>query len=106
MITNRLAKTMRLTWLFYKNYCLASILITATCALLLWRTGFVNPVFFYVFWFKLITLGIIFYFINREKKNEFFYYCNLGLSQRALWISSLSFDFLFFIFCLSLVQAL
>ncbi|HBZ26324.1 MAG TPA: hypothetical protein DEO54_08860 [Rikenellaceae bacterium] len=54
-------------------------------------------IFTALFWFKIITLGIIVYFINNYKRNEFYYYKNLGLSKKVLWISSLTFDFILFL---------
>lgn len=95
-----LSRIIRLTWCFYRNYCLASLTISLVFAFALWRLGFGNHVFFCLFWFKMITLGLIFYFINSYKKKEFYYFQNLGLSKQWLWISTLSFDFLILIFLL------
>lgn len=102
----KFSKTIRLTWCFYRNYCLASVAISLVCALILWQFGFGNHVFFYLFWFKMVTLGLVFYFINMYKKKEFYYFQNLGLSKQWLWISTLSFDFLLFIFCLIIACAI
>jgi type III secretory pathway component EscU len=49
-------------------------------------------------WFKIITLGILFYYINNRKKNEFYYYKNLGLTKQILWTLTLLFDILLFVF--------
>jgi hypothetical protein len=50
-----------------------------------------------LFWFKIISFGLIIYFINDYKRDEFFYYKNLGASKPFLWISALLFDFILFI---------
>jgi hypothetical protein len=50
-----------------------------------------------LFWFKITTLAIIVYFMNIYKKNELYYYKNLGISRLRLWIPILVFDFLFFL---------
>ncbi|PKP17417.1 MAG: hypothetical protein CVU05_15575 [Bacteroidetes bacterium HGW-Bacteroidetes-21] len=50
-----------------------------------------------LFWFKLATLALIFYYINSYKKNEFYYYKNLGISKHKLWIPILVFDFSVFL---------
>lgn len=50
-----------------------------------------------LFWFKIFTLAIIVYTINIYKKNEFYYYKNLGISKFTLWIPILIFDFMFFL---------
>jgi hypothetical protein len=54
------------------------------------------------FWFKIITLGLIYYYIHSYKNNEFYYYKNLGLTKKQLWISTLIFDFIIFLVLLTL----
>ncbi len=89
-------KKIKLIWLFYKSFLLASSVITVCCLALFWKNGF--SVFIGIFWFKIITLGLIFYFINEYKSKEYYYYQNLGISKTLLWISILTFDFTLFIF--------
>ena len=96
-----LVKNIRLVLTFYKTFLLASWLITFICAEILWKYGM--GTFTFLFWFKLFTLAVIFYFIKRNKSKEFFYYQNLGLFKTLLWCTSLSVDFLLFI--LSLIVA-
>jgi len=55
-----------------------------------------------LFWFKIATLGGIFYIVNNYKRKEYFYYRNFGLSKRKLWIPILTFDFLLFLGALAL----
>lgn len=50
-----------------------------------------------IFWFKVFSLGIIFYFINSYKGKEIYYYKNLGVSKYKLWIPILIFDFSIFL---------
>ncbi|HCY76132.1 MAG TPA: hypothetical protein DHV28_09450 [Ignavibacteriales bacterium] len=50
-----------------------------------------------LFWFKIFTLAIIVYSTNVYKKNEIYYYKNLGITRLTLWIPILIFDFLFFL---------
>lgn len=50
-----------------------------------------------LFWFKIATLGLIFYFINNYKNKEYYYYQNLGISKMFLWAIILIFDFLLFL---------
>lgn len=55
-------------------------------------------VFAPVFWFKVITMSLIYLFVNARKRNEYYYYQNLGVSKTLLWTSSLILDFsLFFV---------
>jgi hypothetical protein len=97
----KICKITRLLLTFYKNYFIFSFLITICCGQILRSNGI--KVFILVFWFKILTLGIIYYFINGYKKNEFFYYQNLGISKIQLWVSSLIFDILLFISVLILI---
>jgi len=88
-------RTLRLIWTFYRNFNLISILITICCLKFFWEYGF--SVFATIFWFKIATLGLIFYFINSYKNKEYYYYQNLGVSKILLWVTTLIFDFILFI---------
>jgi hypothetical protein len=91
-------KTIRLILTFYKSFAFLSFLITFVCLGLLYGFGengiHMIQIFF---WFKIFTLAVIVYYTNAYKKNEFYYYKNLGLSRFKLWIPILTFDFLFFL---------
>jgi len=50
-----------------------------------------------LFWFKVLTLALIFFFINNYKKKELYYYRNLGVSKLFLWISTIAIDLSIFI---------
>ena len=88
-------KIIRLIGRFYKTFIVASILITLICVSIVHTYGIAT--FTALFWFKIITLGIIVYHTNNYKKNEFYYYKNLGVSKLLLWIPSLLFDFVLFL---------
>ena len=94
-LTMPLRKTISLLFSFYKNFLLAGVLVTTACLLLFWQYGM--NVFVAVFWLKIATLGIIYWFINSYKNNEYYYYQNLGISKTLLWCTTLSFDFILFI---------
>lgn len=49
-----------------------------------------------LFWFKIITLGAFYYVVKNYKKDEIYYYKNLGVSARVLWTTTLSMDFIIF----------
>ncbi len=91
-------KIIRLVWTFYKSFLLASIVITS-CCLIIFRTYGVSS-FFALFWFKASTLALTYYFINSYKKNEYYYYQNLGVSKALLWTVTVTFDFALFLFLL------
>jgi hypothetical protein len=100
----RLFKIIRLVWTFYRNFLLLSALVTSFCLRAFWMYGF--AVFFGIFWGKIATLGLTYYFINANKKKEYYYYQNLGVGKTLLWTAALSFDFLLFLFSLILTYQL
>lgn len=71
---------------FYQTFLPASWLLTACCSLIFQKWGI--GTFSIFFWFKLSTMVLIFYLINTVSGKTFYYYYNLGLSKRLLWISS------------------
>lgn len=91
-------KTVRLILTFYKSFALTSYLITFICLGLLYGFGEKGIYLIQVlFWFKIFTLAVIVYSVNIYKRNEYYYYKNLGLSKLTLWIPILIFDFTFFL---------
>jgi hypothetical protein len=90
-------KHLRLILTFYKSFAIASFVLTFICLGLMYGFG-KNGIHMIqaFFWFKIITLGIIVYYTNSYKKNQFYYYKNLGISKMKLWLPILVFDFLFF----------
>lgn len=94
-------KTLRLILTFYKSFVLTSSLFTFTCLFTLYSNGI--SAFQLLFWFKIFTLGLIFYYINSYKRNELYYYKNLGLSKLKLWLPILIFDFLVFLILMILI---
>ena len=88
-------KTIRLILTFYRSYFLATSLITISCISIFWKYGI--STFTVLFWFKIITLTLVYYFIKAFKAKEFLYYQNLGVSKFLLWISTLTFDFIIFL---------
>ena len=98
----RLFTTIRLICTFYRNFLLLSAIITAFCARAFWLYGFAG--FFGIFWCKVATLGLTYYFINTSKKNEYYYYQNLGVAKTLLWTATLSLDLLLFLLSLVLTS--
>src|SRR6187402_903514 len=92
----RVLKTIRLLYTFYRGFLLTSFIITSCCLFLFWRYGL--GLFVVLFWFKIITLLLTFYFINDYTKKEYYYYQNLGISKAFLWTTPLIFDFSIFLF--------
>jgi len=96
-----LATTIRIIGTFYRGFAAVSLFFTAFCALLFYRNGL--HAFTEIFWFKVITTGMIFYFINRNQQKEYKYYQNLGLSKKMLWLTTICFDFTIFIILIILI---
>lgn len=94
-------RTLRLIGTFYKSYIIASSITTISCMNLIYLYGI--SIVTVLFWFKLITLGVIVYYINSYKKNEFYYYQNLGLSRLFLWTSTIIIDVLLFVILLTVM---
>ncbi|OKL40269.1 hypothetical protein A3841_18260 [Pontibacter flavimaris] len=63
-------------------------------------------IFGMLFWFKVASLGLIYYFINSYKRKHYYYYLNLGLSRTVLWAATLGFDLFLFIFLIVLAYKL
>jgi hypothetical protein len=97
-------KTIRLLWTFYRNFILASGIITIYSLVLFVENGI--RIFVGLFWLKIITLGLTFLYINQYKKRQYYYYYNSGISKLFLWVTTLSFDFTLFIILIILTYKL
>jgi len=88
-------RTIKLITRFYGGIFLANFLVTLSCVFMMQHAGHDAPQLLPVFfWYKIITIGLIFYTAIHYKKNELYYYQNLGISKRRLIISTSIFDFL------------
>jgi hypothetical protein len=83
---------------FYRSFALVSFIITLACVSIIYRNGISTLTV--LIWFKMATLALFFYYISSYKRNEMYYYKNLGVSPQALWIPTLLFDF---VLCLVLM---
>lgn len=80
---------------FYQSFSFTCNLITVICIFFTYKYGI--GTFMPLFWFKIATMGVIFYIMNTYKSNEIYYYKNLGLTKKVLWTSVLLIDLIFFI---------
>ncbi len=96
-------RTLRVLWTFYNSFIVSTLALTASCAYMAYILG--SEALMLITWFKVITSGIIVYYINNYKNKEFYYYQNLGLSKKLLWGSTMTTDFLFYILTLFLTIA-
>lgn len=97
-------RTLRLIGTFYRSFIFASSIITLSSISIIYTNGI--SVLAILFWFKIITLGLIVYFINTYKSKEIYYYKNFGLSKLFLWGSTLLIDMFLFIILLILTLKL
>lgn len=99
-----LIKKVKLILIFYRNFWFFNFLITAICSLLFWEYGF--SIYRILFWLKVSTLFLTYNFIRTYKRNEFYYYQNLGISKTVLWAYTLSFEMVTYFFLLAQVNKL
>jgi len=87
-------KNRKLYLTFYKSFCFTSIVITFACAYFIKLGGL--SLYSVLFWFKVITLALIYYYMKEYKSKEFYFYKNLGVSKKALWIFAISIDMIIY----------
>ena len=88
-------KNIKLYLTFYNTFGIASAGLSMVCAYFFFLYGI--DAFFPLFWFKIATSALIFFYIKEFKANEFYFYKNLGISKKSLWIFSLCLDFVFYL---------
>lgn len=88
-------RTFRLILTFYKSFFFISLIISLICMYITYLQGF--KALSSMLLVKSLSLGLIFLFISRYKRRDFFYYQNLGISKSKVWTSSLGLDILLFI---------
>ncbi len=91
----KIFKIIRSVNTFYKNFFILSFFITLICLAVIAKSQF--SFFSYMFWFKLGTNAMIYYFISDYKHKEFYYFQNLGVSRTLLWTSTAVIDATFFL---------
>jgi hypothetical protein len=87
-------RTLRAILSFYSSFAFVGFLLTAACLGTLYSTGL--AMFTLLFWLKVGTMWIIYYFTDNIKRKEYYYYDNLGISKSTLWIPALVLDFIVF----------
>ncbi len=88
---------------FYKSFALLTLIINVFCIAIIVKTEF--RLFPLMFWFRAAVVTIIFYFISDYKRQEFYYYQNLGISKSTLWVSIFAFDLTLFLLVNYLIYA-
>ena len=97
-----MSRIIRSIFTFYKSFITLSMLISFISLAVIANSEF--KLFIIMFWFKIAVTAIIVYFINDNKRKEFYYYQNLGISKTILWVSTISLDLLLFLFTAFLIS--
>ncbi|MBI1306340.1 MAG: hypothetical protein GC181_06970 [Bacteroidetes bacterium] len=97
-------KTFRLIRQFYKLFALPSILLTVILTGFVFQYGL--SVVEVIVPFKLITLALLVFYVELQRRDEFVYYRNLGLDRKQLWGYSISLDLVVFILCILMAKVL
>ncbi len=83
-------KAVKLTFTFYRTFFIAGIAISLSLMIVFYTHG-LSP-FIVLFWTKIISLLLIYLYVNKTRSHEYHYYNNLGLRKIQLWIGSLLID--------------
>ncbi|MDB5087794.1 MAG: hypothetical protein JWR09_1788 [Mucilaginibacter sp.] len=88
-------RTLKLITRFYNGIFWANLFITLCCVGIMgiYRDR-AYKIIGMLFWFKVITIAVIFYAAIHYQKKEMYYYQNLGVSKLKLGITTSVFDFL------------
>lgn len=87
-------------WTFYLHHCLAPLVISAFC----FYIYFVDAQIINLLLIKLVTDAGICYFINTIHRNRLFYYYNLHISGRLLWIGYFTIDLVIFVTAICIIS--
>lgn len=88
-------RTLKLIARFYRGIFLANFLVTLSCIGIIGYYGnHAHKLMGFLFWFKVVAIGMIFSTAIYYQKKEMYYYQNLGVSKLRLGITTSVFDFL------------
>lgn len=89
----------KLLAIFYRNYVLPSLLVTGGCCWVFMSHG--PATLSYLFPFKVLTYAPFAFLVHERRKETYFFYANLGLGRRALYLGTMAPDLVFFILLLT-----
>lgn len=97
----RLITFLRYVLLFYRNMFYISMIGTIVLALIFMKYGL--SVLQMLLIGKLLLGWFALTAINRTKRNEFYFFANLGIAKKELWIGAFSIDLMLFLIVLCIV---
>ncbi len=87
-------------WAFYLHHCMAPLVVSALCCYIYWADAqFINLLLI-----KLVTNAGICYFVNTIHRNRLFYYYNLHISRRLLWMGYFTVDLFIFVIAICFIH--
>ncbi len=88
-------RILKLITRFYGGIFLANFLVSLSCVYLLrLYNQHAYEIIIVLFWYKVVTIALVFYLSVFYRKNELYYYQNLGISKIKLIVTTFIFDFL------------
>lgn len=88
----------KLILLFYRSWAVASNLVTALCVVTLANTSVMMLPG--IMLLKIAASALIWYFMREFGSRRLYYFTNLGMTPRALWCWSMTFDLIIFLICI------
>jgi hypothetical protein len=89
----------KLLFIFYRNYIIPSLMLTGLCCWIFISHG--PATLSSLFLFKILTYAPIAFLVHERRKETYYFYANLGLGWRALYLGSMAPDLVFFILLLT-----
>ncbi|MDP9046793.1 MAG: hypothetical protein M3N14_01565 [Bacteroidota bacterium] len=88
-------RTLKLIARFYNGIFLANFLVTLSCVYLLGNYGsHAHKIITVLFWYKMISVQLVFSTAIYYSRNELYYYQNLGVSKLQMGVTVTIVDFL------------
>ncbi len=81
---------------FYRSFFLFTGSISLAAGYMLWNSKSITSLFM-LFWMKLVTNALIGFLFTTFKKEDFFFYNNLGFSAKQMLLGALLIDLLLWV---------
>jgi len=89
----------------YRFIVIPSLFTTITSSIILLQSG-TSLAFLMAIWTKGVTAGLLLLYVHFFRSSQFFFFNNLGFSNRSIYVSMITIDFLLAIVSFSLVLIL
>ena len=99
---HKFLRHIRIVLTFYSSYYITSLIISLACASIVLSAGL--TAMSGVLLIKTLSLVIIYFFISAYKRQEFYYYQNLGFSKKRIWVFSIMADVMLFFMLMIIIS--